>query len=329
MTQSNLNLAQTLTANREPRVIDRSQIPKAYFEKSDRYGFIVTARILGCFWGSIILAPILYSYSAWNFFLIVPLLGWAAYKIQFILHDCSHKTLFRTNRLNEVIGTVSGLFIGVYFLMYRYTHMQHHRINGEPDDPQYPDYLGGEHLTGREYLLFIISPIVGSRLVSYLAREFGPTLFRRSASNNSASNLVRQGPAITPLWAIELIMMQLLIATVVTNFWSFPLLMFALPIAEGTVSLFLSRVRTLAEHQKTQTEAAHDFSRTHLPTIIDQILLYDANFNYHVEHHLEPAIPSRNLPELYKTHTKQIHTEETLRSRMIETLFHIYKADPS
>jgi fatty acid desaturase len=306
--------------------IDRESIPIEYFQKSDSYGWVVTARILGSFFGSILLTPVVFSYSAWSLLITVPLLGWAAYKIQFILHDASHKTLFNTRALNEAVGTFSGLLIGVYLKMYRYTHMQHHRLNGEPEDPQYPDYLGGGELSAWEYFRFIASPLFGGRILPYLAREFGPTLFKGSPR---ASELNRKGPVITSAWLISLVAIHAVLATIVTGFWKFPLLALALPFSEATVSLFLARVRALAEHQKCQCEGTHDFSRSHLPTVLDKILLYDANFNYHLEHHVEPAIPSKNLPAFYATHTKTIHTSDTLGKGMFGTLYHIFKSRPS
>lgn len=326
MATAQSNAAMAVQAAAPAATIERSDIPREYFEKSDLYGAFVSARILGCFIAAVVLTPFLFQYSAWTIFGIIPLLGWAAYKIQFILHDCSHKTLFRTKQLNEHIGTFSGLLIGVYFKMYRYTHMNHHRINGEPDDPQYPDYLGGKTLTAVDYLKFIFSPLFGGRFVSYVAREFGPTLFKGSPAADAHA---RQGPAITRQWLLSFIVMQLLIATIVTYGWRYPLLMFALPLSEATISLFLSRVRTLAEHQRTQAHAAHDFSRTHLPSLFDKVVLYDANFNYHLEHHIEPQIPSKNLPAFYATHTNKIHTDETLGHRMMGTLYRIFRAVPS
>lgn len=302
--------------------IDRSSIPREYFQKSNGYGWMVTARILGGFFGGIVVTPVLFSFSAWTLIFTVPLLGLVAYKIQFILHDTSHKTLFDSRELNESVGTFSGLLIGVYLKMYRYTHMQHHRLNGEPEDPQYQDYLGGEKLTAWEYVRFIISPLFGGRILPYLIREFGPTLFKGSPR---ASELNRKGPVITSAWLGGLIVTHIVIATIVTGFWRYPILALALPFSEATVSLFLARVRALAEHQHSHEEGGHDFSRSHLPTFLDKVVLYDANFNFHLEHHVEPAMPSKNLPAFYATHTKVIHTSDTLGKGMFATLYHIFK----
>jgi fatty acid desaturase len=306
----------------QPVSIDRASIPKEFFQKSDRYGWVVTARILGGYFVSIVLTPFLFSVSPWTLLLSIPLLGLVAYKIQFILHDASHKTLFDSKGLNESVGTFSGLLIGVYLKMYRYTHMQHHRLNGEPEDPQYLDYLGGKELSAWEYFRFVISPLFGGRILPYLAREFGPTLFKGSPR---ASELNRKGPVITSAWVIGLVFTHAIIATVITGFWRYPILALALPFSEATVSLFLARVRALAEHQKCQGERGRDFSRTHLPTLLDKIILYDANFNFHLEHHVEPAMPSKNLPAFFATHTKDIHTSETLGKGMFSTLYQIFR----
>jgi fatty acid desaturase len=252
----------------------------------------------------------------------VLIVGWSAYKIQFILHDCSHKTLFRRKILNEWVGVLSGLFVGVYFKMYRFTHMRHHRLNGEPEDPQYSDYLGEKNLSGLQYLSFILSPLIGGRFISYISREYAPLLHKTMGKTDSNAPL---GKAITLQWTLAFLVTQFALASISTGFWKYPELIFVFPSGLITVSLFLSRVRTLAEHQRDRHFAAHDFSRSHIPNTFDKVLLYDANFNFHVEHHLEPQIPSRNLAKYYENFTRQFHTKETLGYAMIRTIVDIYK----
>jgi fatty acid desaturase len=97
--------------------------------------------------------------------------GVVAYRVQFILHDASHKTLFRSLTLNELVGWAFGMLIGVNFARYRYTHMWHHRLTGSVNDPQYRDYLHGT-VSPIRYLTFLLGPLVGSRVIPYLGREF-------------------------------------------------------------------------------------------------------------------------------------------------------------
>lgn len=300
----------------------REKIPEAYFEKSDRYGIFVSSKILGLFFLSVALTPWICEIDWRFFFLCVPLVGWSGYKIQFILHDCSHKTLFQTKHLNEWVGTGSGMLVGVYFKMYRFTHMQHHRINGEPGDPQYPDYLGEKELSNLEYLGFIFNPLVGGRFISYITREYAPLIQRLLGRSDPKAHL---GPAITGRWFVGFLVCQAAIATLATGFWAHPWLMFVLPCGLSTIALFLSRVRTLAEHQRNSHEAAHDFSRTHVPNFFDKLLFYDANFNFHVEHHLAPQLPSQHLEKLFENYTRPIHCEETLGQKMVSTIVKIYK----
>ena len=54
-----------------------------------------------------------------------------------LLHECTHQTPFRTKWLNEVVGRISGVVVGLPFLWLRYFHMAHHKYTNDPvKDPE-------------------------------------------------------------------------------------------------------------------------------------------------------------------------------------------------
>ena len=87
------------------------------------------------------------------------------------------------------------------------------------------------------------------------------------------------------------------------------------------MSLFLGRLRTVAEHIQADGDDLPDFARSHRPSLPDRTFLYVANFNYHLEHHVYPNIPSCHLWKLHERLRDTVHTPKTLGTSMFSTLF--------
>ena len=199
-------------------------------------------------------------------------------------HEASHFSLFPNKRLNDLW---CDLFfagpVGISVAAYRAKHMTHHAHLGtdkdEDGDPYHFNVKGKRQLT--LFFLKTLSGIVGAKVTfqKYLG-----------AGHNGA-------PAqhITPRW------LSLGITLV------FNLGLLGLCISAVAVGIALNVVRTVAEHQPEdyphyvgQAETAmRPISRTTVPSFLEKWLLYQANFNYHVEHHLFPQVPQHNLKLLH------------------------------
>jgi fatty acid desaturase len=114
---------------------------------------------------------------------------------------------------------------------------------------------------------------------------------------------------------------------VVTYSLDKPMFLLSLYGGMATFSLFLARLRTLAEHQQVDSSYS-DFSRTHKRNWFDTLMLQDANFCFHLEHHLYPSVQSRHLPELLGELTEDLHTVDSRGSTMIKTLVDSYRKLP-
>lgn len=237
-------------------------------------------------------------------------LGIIAYRVQFILHDASHKTLFKNQRVNELAGWIFGIMVGVNFSRYRFTHMWHHRLTGSENDPQYRDYLHGQVSRGR-FVAFILSPLVGSRLFPYLGREF---LQKRDLQSDEY-----QGPKVSQFWYACAILVVVAEIFIFSEFGQSPQISVGFLMGLPTISLFLARLRAVAEHQDFTADRP-GFTRSHRFNLIDFFFLYDANFNYHFEHHLYPGISSRH----YKTLCAQLDAlgrpADTMGTSMFATI---------
>jgi fatty acid desaturase len=90
----------------------------------------------------------------------------------------------------------------------------------------------------------------------------------------------------------------LLTLCILAGRWYFYFLLWLYPIV--AVAVALNIIRTIAEHQPEDfaRAAENDMQpvvRTTVPNWFEKWLMYQANFNYHVEHHLFPTIPHHNL----------------------------------
>ena len=64
-------------------------------------------------------------------------------------HDCGHGSFFRSQKLNNVVGTVLGVFTLVPYDYWRKTHAIHHATSGNLDLRSLGDI---DTLTVKEYL---------------------------------------------------------------------------------------------------------------------------------------------------------------------------------
>jgi len=298
----------------------KDAVPAAWFQPNNAYGWSVTLRVIVPLVLALALCPYVYArFSWWSFFLLVPLVGTALYKLQFVLHDCAHKSLFETKRWNEQVGAVCGWLAGANFPVYRHIHWRHHRFNGELVDPQLPDYLDDRPVSKAEYGWFLLSPLVGGRILGYLRREMG-SLFGVQPVTTAAVKGGEKVPRIGLGWVAIVVATQLAIATLATGGWRYPVLALVYPLGAAFIALFLSRLRTIAEHHQAFEGKVDDFSRSHHPAILDRVFLYDAHFNYHFEHHIFPHMPSNRLGEFSRRFGAQFHGPDTQAKSMFGTI---------
>ena len=295
----------------------RPPIPEAFRQKSDLYGSWIAFKTLAPLVFAVLLIGFFFSEGFWTVVGATFVLGWAAYRTQFLFHDASHMSLFTSRGVNDRVGGIAGLFVGIYFPRYRKIHFLHHKYNGLLEDPQLPDYLSERQLSRTQYIKFILEPLVGWRVIPYLRRD----MLEARVVSVEIPNPPKQ-------WFAQLIVTQIIILTILTGFWSQPFFALSFYVGMATISLFLARLRTLAEHQQVGTTYT-DFSRTHPVSVIDNLFLHDANFSYHVEHHLYPAVQSRHYPAMFQQVTKPLHSTESLGKSMWRTLIQTYGRLPA
>ena len=77
------------------------------------------------------------------------------------------------------------------------------------------------------------------------------------------------------------------------------LLLWLLPLL--TVVQAILRVRAILEHGAVRdTSSPFTAARTNLAGPLARLFLFPHHVNYHIEHHLFPAVPHYNLPRLHR-----------------------------
>ena len=242
-----------------------------------------------------------------NIFLSL-LIGVYAYKLSFIIHDCAHNSLFKNKKLCERFGHFIGLIVATEYNTYRKVHLLHHiNLGNKKLDNDYDEY------TFKEKFAHIIKPLLFFRVFNFLKKN--NRLVKRDKRNYS--DQIK--------WIIQFLIVQLLIISIISNFGSSIYKFFIYYISLSTVSLFLGRLRTTAEHGRSfkSEDKEKEFTKTHYPTFVDRLFLYDANFNYHLEHHLFPQMPSFYYSKVFKKIKNEIHDYKSLGNGMLATIFNL------
>ncbi|TMV06502.1 fatty acid desaturase [Ruegeria sediminis] len=210
-------------------------------------------------------------------------------------HECTHKTPFRTNWLNEVVGHVVAVLNLLPFVWFRYYHLAHHKWTNDPRrDPE---------LAGKP------RPESWASLMVYLSGWFYwkgmvIVLFNNALGRIDAPYLPegqhramrREARILLALYAIAALSLSW--SPVLFQLWLLPLL-----IGQPFLRLYL-----LAEHGLCPAVANMlENSRT---TITNRIVRFLAwNMPYHAEHHAFPNVPFHKLPELHEW--TRVHLKST------------------
>lgn len=205
------------------------------------------------------------------------------------LHECSHRTAFANNRLNDIVAWWVGVLSFYNSTFYRRFHKWHHRftqISGL--DPELEDLPIN---TIRDYALTV------SGFHWWMGKFNGH--FKVAVGNLENCPYI---PETARLEVIRSTRLQLMIYGVTGVFAIalghpfFPALAWLLPLAIGQPIL---RMILLAEHHGcSQDSNPKTNTRTTLTLFPLRFLLW--NLPFHGEHHLYPSIPFHQLPHAHQ-----------------------------
>lgn len=225
----------------------------------------------------------------------VILLGGRQLGLAVLMHEAGHRTLFRTPRLNDVVGQwLCALPVMNDLPSYARGHLAHHRLAGTAHDPDlanYRDYPVSA-ASFRRKLVRDLTGQTGVKLLAYLFR--GASGIVSHATRENATVLLQQ------------LLVQAIILVVLTTFgigWTW--LVWAG--AWLTVFMFIIRVRQVAEHAAVPNLLDND-PRNNTRTVDapwwQRALFAPNGVNFHMEHHFMASVPCYRLSAL-RRHLRQ------------------------
>lgn len=276
---------------------ERFRLKRDFYVPSDAFGVRATLTLLAILF--LVLNSLSWLYGRQGFFVIVllfPLLAAYIYKLTILLHESTHRTLFRHRSLNVGVGWVAASLLASGFRGYSVAHWQHHRHCGTEEDTDEGDALRLRAATRRQLVLHLLKPLSGIAFIEVLT-----TYLRAQKQSDSLTERPARRERLTP-WAelASILAAQTVVATVATGLWRYPLLALVYPCAGATLALFFSRTRAFCEHTTATGTEGQCFARTHRPFWFDRIFFYTLNMNFHVEHHWYPQVPACHLPRLHR-----------------------------
>jgi fatty acid desaturase len=265
---------------------------------------------------------------------VLPVIGAYVYKLTILMHECCHRTLFRSKWLNDRIGLVCGGFLVTSYDGFCRAHWQHHRHCGTEEDGEESDYLTLQDASPARLALHLLKPLLGVQAArmawgavgAIVGRMATPAAAPTAALDAPASGDRTSGqPASRPHVAIVSPVAQLaaiaacqgMLALLATGGGRHLWLALAYPITAGTFGLFFSRVRAFCEHVRLDRHLSECSVRSHLPNPLDRLFFYTLNMNLHVEHHLFPQVPACHLPRV-RLHLQEAgYLQPAMTSRFI------------
>lgn len=234
--------------------------------------------VFAMLWGAC--AAIALNTSQW--FVLLPailVMGLVLNVCAAFIHEGVHNLIVRSRSGNRWLGFLCGVPILLSVSAYRTIHLLHHAHEGGELDP---DGIDGPARRGVKlglwYYLFLT--IGGYFYLPYVFIE----------------SLRRARPQMRRAIIFEYTLIAIIfICAVVALGWVVIVKLWLLPLA---AAVQFNNLRSLAEHALMSSGETALFTRTVISNHFVRFML--CNLNFHLEHHLFPAIPWYNLPAVHR-----------------------------
>lgn len=224
-----------------------------------------------------------------------------------LMHDATHGNLFRKPFWDRWFGVVLGAPGLISATAWKVTHRLHHRHVRTDRDPEEPTNITRRPILVR--VIFYLTIILGTAL--FAIRLHLLALLRGTSSQRRA--VLLEGVIIYALVAASFALFS---TSAVFQIWLIPV----------ACAAALSNVRGWSEHKLTHGDQAARSTRTVLSNPV--VSFFMCNLNYHLEHHLFPAVPWYNLPALHTILRDEYPEGASVRRSYLVFLWKAFRAGP-
>jgi fatty acid desaturase len=248
--------------------------------RSDRKGLTQLALHLGSLSATSVLVALAWP-SSWVF------LAWTVHGCLLVfvfapLHECTHRTAFRSRWLNDLVAHACGLVLLLPANYFRAFHLAHHAHTQDPLSD--PELARAKPSTRASYLRHVSGiPYIVER-VTTIARHACGKVDETFVSPACVSRVILEARLVIAFCAVLLGISWLLGSWAALVFWLIPL-----AFGQPMLRLFLLAEHTLCAQgaevrYNTRTTCCHPLLRR-----------LTWNMSFHLEHHLFPSIPFHAL----------------------------------
>ena len=247
------------------------------------------------------MALVAYLPNALTAFFALCVIGTRQLGLAVVMHESSHRTLFRSRRLNDFAGNwLAGYPIYLSADMYRTHHLEHHAKTWTEGDPDLP--------------LATPFPVTKASMARKVARDlFGVTGFKQLVGTTYLIFRACRGEEVDagtlPMRLDREGALRLLLGTLLTNLalfgllWALghPMLYLLWFGAWMTTNKLVARIRSIAEHAVVPDPSdPMGQTRTVRAGWLERLFIAPNGVQYHLEHHLLMTVPHYNLPRLHE-----------------------------
>jgi fatty acid desaturase len=211
-------------------------------------------------------------------------LGYMWMGIVTFMHDATHNTLFEKKWKNWAFGIVTMIPLMASFVAFKEDHLEHHRYNRSPQDPD-AFTMGKRGVL--DFVIFYLYVVAGA-LLSFIHFNFIYPI-QKFNGQKWAIHLGETALKIACYWALIAWAQSHGVLGKTLEVWLVPVFFF---------SIFNS-IRFIAEHYETPwNQGQLEGTRTIVSNPVNSF--FWNNINWHIGHHIYPSVPWYNLIELHK-----------------------------
>ena len=211
-------------------------------------------------------------------------IGFILHGLANLMHEGVHNNLFRKPKLDRWCGFFLAAPVLVSASAYRVIHVRHHRYNRTEGDPD--EITNTTHRKGLLQVIFYAWLFVG--MFVYVVMRLPWKAINLASPSERKQVLGEYAILLVACATLVFCALRFGFFEGVLHYWIFP----------GIFTALFANLRGWAEHMLT--EPGHPLTQSRTVTSNKLLSFLNVNLNYHLEHHLFPAIPWYNLPRAHR-----------------------------